>query len=105
MVILSACNTATGDTPRAEGLSGIAKAFLYAGSRALLVSHWQVVSGAALKLTVGMFEALAVDASIDKSEALRQSQVALIDDRSQSGKFSHPLYWAPFVLVGDPRRD
>lgn len=104
-VILSACNTATGETPRAEGLSGIAKAFLYAGSRALLVSHWQVVSGTAVKLTVGMFEALAADASIDKSEALRRSQVALINDRSQSGKFSHPLYWAPFAVIGDPRRD
>ena len=45
-VILSACNTAAADgTPGANGLSGLAKAFFYAGSRALLVSHWPVVSG------------------------------------------------------------
>jgi hypothetical protein len=51
-VILSACNTAAPDgTPGAQGLSGLAKAFFYAGSRALLVSHWAVYSNAAVKLT------------------------------------------------------
>ena len=46
-VILSACNTAAADgTPGAEGLSGMAKAFFYAGARALLVSHWSVNSPA-----------------------------------------------------------
>ena len=49
LVILSACNTAAGDDSEgAEGLSGLAKAFFYAGSRALLVSHWPVVSDAAV---------------------------------------------------------
>ena len=48
-VILSACNTAAADgTPGAEGLSGMAKAFFYAGARALLVSHWAVNSEAAV---------------------------------------------------------
>ena len=46
-VILSACNTAAGDKPGATGLSGLAKAFFYAGARALLVSHWPVESNAA----------------------------------------------------------
>jgi CHAT domain-containing protein len=50
-VILSACNTAAVDgTPGAQGLSGLAKAFFYAGSRALLVSHWPVASDAAVAL-------------------------------------------------------
>jgi CHAT domain-containing protein/Tfp pilus assembly protein PilF len=99
-VILSACNTASGDRPGAEGLSGIAKAFMYAGSRALLVSHWRVVSAAASALTTGMFEALS-DPSVHKAEALRRSQSALI----KRAEFSHPLYWAPFVFVGDLHRD
>jgi CHAT domain-containing protein/tetratricopeptide (TPR) repeat protein len=51
-VILSACNTAAGDTPGAEGLSGLARAFFYAGARTLLVSHWPVRSDAAEELTV-----------------------------------------------------
>lgn len=51
-VILSACNTATPDgTPGAEGPSGLAKAFFYAGTRSVLVSHWPVLSEAATKLT------------------------------------------------------
>src|SRR5262249_7641937 len=49
-VVLSACNTAADDgTPDGGGLSGLAKAFFYAGSRALLVSHWQVPSKATVK--------------------------------------------------------
>ena len=53
LVILSACNTASADKPGAEGLSGLAKAFFYAGARSLLVSHWPVASSAATKLTTG----------------------------------------------------
>ncbi|MCK6452103.1 MAG: CHAT domain-containing protein, partial [Alphaproteobacteria bacterium] len=58
-VILSACNTAAPDaTPGAEGLSGLAKAFFYAGARSLLVSNWYVASDAAVKLTTGAVAAL-----------------------------------------------
>jgi CHAT domain-containing protein len=49
-VVLSACNTAAGDKPGAEALSGLAWAFFYAGARALLVSHWKVDSPAAARL-------------------------------------------------------
>src|SRR5262249_28607766 len=48
-VVLSACNTAAGDKPGAEALSGLARAFFYAGARALLVSHWPVNSKAATR--------------------------------------------------------
>ena len=44
-VVLSACNTVAGDKPGAEAMSGLARAFFYAGARALLVSHWSVASG------------------------------------------------------------
>src|SRR3990172_3225130 len=55
-VILSACNTAAPDgTPGADGLSGLAKAFFYAGARSLLVSHWAVSSEATVALTTRMF--------------------------------------------------
>jgi CHAT domain-containing protein len=50
IVVLSACNTAAGDKSGAEGLSGVARAFFYAGARALLVSHWPVESDAAVKI-------------------------------------------------------
>jgi CHAT domain-containing protein len=59
-VVLSACNTAAGDgTPDAGGLSGLAKAFFYAGARSLLVSHWPAWSAATVKLTTGTFAHLS----------------------------------------------
>ena len=56
--VLSACNTAAGSSPGAEGFSGLARAFFYAGARALLVSNWPVDSEAAARLTTGSFDAL-----------------------------------------------
>ena len=101
-IVLSACNTAAGDgTPDAGGLSGLAKAFFYAGSRAVLVSHWPVASEAAVRLTTGAFAALAKDPSIGRAEALRRSEMALLDDKSLPAVFAHPMAWAPFVVVGE----
>ena len=60
-VVLSACNTIAGDKPGAEALSGLARAFFYAGARALLVSHWAVDSNAATQLTTVTFDYLKVD--------------------------------------------
>ena len=101
-VILSACNTAAGDgTPGAEGLSGLARAFFYAGSRALLVSHWPVASQAAVRLTTGTLAALQREPKLGRAEALRRSQLALLDDASLDRAYTHPLAWAPFVVVGE----
>ena len=96
-VVLSACNTAAGDQVRSQSLSGLARAFFYAGSRALLVSHWYVDSHAAVALTTGAFAALKADPSSGRAEALRQAMLALID----KGDRAHPAYWAPFVVVGE----
>ncbi|MBC9882721.1 CHAT domain-containing protein [Bradyrhizobium sp. INPA01-394B] len=98
--VLSACNTAAGDRPGAEGLSGLARAFFYAGARALLVSHWPVDSDAAVRLTTGAFSELAAHPGIGRAEALRRSMRALIADRS-SPRNADPAVWAPFVLVGE----
>lgn len=98
--VLSACNTAAGDKPGAEGLSGLARAFFYAGARALLVSHWPVDSDAAVRLTTGAFTELTAHPGIGRAEALRRSMKALIADRS-SPRNADPAVWAPFVLVGE----
>jgi len=82
-VILSACNTAHAESAGAEGLSGLAKAFFYAGSRALLVSHWPVESQSATELTRGMFKLAAND---------------------NHPHWAHPAFWAPFVVVGEGAR-
>jgi CHAT domain-containing protein len=99
-VILSACNTAAPDgTPGAEGLSGLAKAFFYAGSRTLLVSHWPVESDAAVKLTTRMFRE-AKDGTVGRAEALRRSMIALIAAKEKN-YYAHPMFWAPFMVVGE----
>ena len=100
-VILSACNTAAADgTPGAEGLSGLAKAFFYAGARALLVSHWSVVSDAAVRLTTTMFDEVRDDPDIGRAEALRRARLALMVDEDKP-YYAHPMFWAPFVVVGE----
>jgi CHAT domain-containing protein/Tfp pilus assembly protein PilF len=100
-VVLSACNTAAGDgTPDAGGLSGLAKAFFYAGARSLLVSHWPVRSDAAVKLTTGAFAELAKDPTIGRAEALRRAMIVMLDPANPP-EFAHPLAWAPFGLAGE----
>src|SRR6202030_4187530 len=99
-VVLSACNTAAGDG-NAEALSGLARAFFYAGARALLVSHWPVNSGAAVRLTTRAFAELNQHPDIGRAEALRQAMLATI---AEGGPQAHPSYWAPFVVVGEGAR-
>jgi CHAT domain-containing protein/tetratricopeptide (TPR) repeat protein len=98
-VILSACNTAAGEARSAEALSGLARAFFYAGSRSLLVSHWYVASKTAVPLITTAIAMLTVDPKIGRAEALRRSMLSMIT----SGKDyeAHPAFWAPFVLVGE----
>ncbi len=105
LVILSACDTAGSDgTPGAEGLSGLARAFLYAGARAILVSHWPVDDYAASVLTTGMLTRMAGDDPRTRAEALQAASLALIDDTSNP-RLAHPRLWAPFVVVGEGGRD
>jgi CHAT domain-containing protein len=61
LVVLSACNTVAGDKAGAEDLSGLARWFLYAGARALLVPHWAVDSDGATRLTTLTFDGLEID--------------------------------------------
>jgi CHAT domain-containing protein/tetratricopeptide (TPR) repeat protein len=94
-VVLSACNTAAGSDQGAEALSGLARAFFYAGARALMVSHWAVYSDAAVVLTTKTFSTLAASPKIGRAEAFRTAMLSLIAE----GK--PPSHWAPFVVVGE----
>jgi CHAT domain-containing protein len=98
-VLLSACNTAGegGERLRGEGLSGLATAFFYAGSRALLASHWYVVSEPTVFLMTRTFETYQRSPGMGRAEALRQAQIALME---QPG-MAHPIFWAAFTLIGE----
>jgi CHAT domain-containing protein/Tfp pilus assembly protein PilF len=102
-VVLSACNTAAGDKPGAEALSGLAKAFTYAGARALLVSHWPVGDEAAARLTSDIFARMTADPKLERAEGLRQAMIAMIADKSDETN-AYPAHWAPFIVVGDGGR-
>jgi CHAT domain-containing protein len=99
-VVLAACNTASGDTPGAEALSGLARAFFHSGARALLVSHWRVGSKAAARLTTSTFEMKRRDARIGRAEALRRAMLAYAADGKDPWN-AYPGFWAPFTVVGE----
>ncbi|MFY9894662.1 MAG: tetratricopeptide repeat protein [Xanthobacteraceae bacterium] len=105
-VVLSACNTAAGDKPGAEALSGLARAFFYAGARSLIVSNWEVESNATVALMTGTFAALTADPTLSHAEALRKSILAMIDsaNRPLFSDLADPKYWAPFIVVGEPAK-
>ena len=112
-VVLSACNTAAGQGAGAEAVSGLGRAFFYAGARALLVSHWPVETTSALALTTELFRRQSANPRLTRAHALRHTMNWLIDEgefvdsatRQTVFSYAHPIFWAPFALVGDSGSD
>lgn len=108
-VVLSACNTGAADGAGAEAVSGLGRAFFYAGTRALLVSNWPVESSSARRLMTTLFRLQQETPALSKPEALQQAMLALadgpgnLDPRTNKPihAYAHPLFWAPFMIVGD----
>lgn len=96
-VILSACNSGSGNQENGESLSGLATAFTYAGAQNLLVSHWPVRDDAAAFLTVNTLKNNQ-DGMI-KAKALQKAMIDLKNNPNIPNA-SSPAIWAPFVLVG-----
>ena len=99
-VILSACNTAAGDGTGAPGLTGLARAFFYAGARSLLASHWPVLDAVAPRITTDTIQRQQANPALTRAEALQQAVEAIRNDASDPTN-AHPSVWAPLVLVGD----
>ena len=108
-VVLSACNTAAGNGAGAEAVSGLGRAFFYAGARALLVTNWPVETTSARALTTDLFRRQRIDPTLTRARALQQTSTGLIDGGAyvdpRSGRivfsYAHPIFWAPFTLIGD----
>ena len=112
-VVLSACNTASGQGAGSEAVSGLGRAFFYAGARALLVSNWPVETTSARALTTDLFRRQQTSPGISRAQALQQTLNGLIDRGefvdADSGQavfsYAHPIFWAPFTLIGDGGAD
>ncbi|MCW9705593.1 CHAT domain-containing protein [Fodinibius salsisoli] len=116
MVVLSACNTGLGKVVRGEGMLGMQRSFFYAGASTVVVSLWSVYDRSTASLMNEFYKALIegkgeegwVDATLrwvgwdtsipfgEKATAMRQAKLQMINHPL----FNHPVYWAPFIVVG-----
>jgi CHAT domain-containing protein len=110
-VILSACNSGGGAVSSAdakgtgkvagESLSGLARAFFYAGARSLMVTHWSVNDQTAAYLVAETMKRVHSGEGI--SDALHDAQIGMLNEAGASlpAELAHPFHWAPFALIGD----
>jgi CHAT domain-containing protein/Tfp pilus assembly protein PilF len=114
LVVLSACKTGLGEEIRGEGLVGLTHAFIHAGTNSVVVSLWDVNDRSTSMLMERFYQYLK---TMNKSEALRQAKLDLMKGESIASKergiggitegdaevsqtYSHPFFWAPFILIG-----
>lgn len=96
LVVLSACQTALGKNLKGEGLIGLTRGFMYAGSRRVLASLWEVDDVATAELMKAFYEGVRQNQGY--AAALREAQLKLLQDQRWG---SSPRYWAAFVMQGD----
>jgi CHAT domain-containing protein/Tfp pilus assembly protein PilF len=97
LVTLSACETGLGMVSKGEGIIGLTRALLYAGSNNVFVSLWSVSDRSTAELMCSFYENLLdVQHKANYAAAIKASKLKLI----KGGQFSHPYFWAPFILIG-----
>jgi len=104
VVILSACNSAGPNGSMAgDSLSGLARAFFYAGARAMMVTHWSVSDRFSAYLVVTALHNFVTAKSGGLTVAIAKAQRDILDSvgHGLEAKYAHPFYWAPFALIGD----
>jgi len=94
LLVLSACQTASGDDRAALGLAGIA---IKAGARSALASLWFVNDQSTSALITEFYNQLHTSPGISKAQALRAAQIKLLSDR----RYRHPCYWSPYLIIGN----
>jgi CHAT domain-containing protein/tetratricopeptide (TPR) repeat protein len=104
LVILSACNSGgPGGKTAGESLSGLARAFFYAGARSLAVTHWSVNDQVAAFLVADTLRRMRENPNLGVAGALRDSQLAMLADAGKGlpAEIAHPFFWAPFAVIGE----
>ncbi len=95
LITFSACGTGLGKLLKGEGMMGFTRALMYAGTPSVILSLWEVADESTNQLYIDYYSRLTKDGS-DKYAPLRAAQLKMID----SGEYSNPYYWAPFVFIG-----
>ncbi len=96
LTVLSACQTGLGKVSKGEGVIGLSRALVYAGSKNIIVSFWSVADESTSLLMTDFYTLLLKQKNPSFKRALQQSKLKMIE----SGKYAAPFYWAPFVLIG-----
>ena len=99
LVVLSGCRTGLGKEVKGEGLYGMTRGFMYAGSKRVLVSLWDVQDQATARLMSDFYRGLIGPKQYSAAAALRAAQIAIW----REGRLQAPYYWAGFVLQGEPK--
>jgi CHAT domain-containing protein len=103
-VILSACNSGgPGGADGGDSLSGLARAFFFAGARALLVTHWSISDQSSAFLVADTLRRFAAGTDGGLAGSLRAAQLGMLDGAGKTlpAILAHPFYWAPFALIGE----
>jgi CHAT domain-containing protein len=95
LTVLSACQTGLGRLSKGEGVIGLSRALIYAGSENLIVSFWSVADESTALLMTDFYKKHLQQKQSFRM-ALQQAKIKMINE----GKFSSPYYWAPFVMIG-----
>lgn len=97
LVNLSACETGLGKIAKGEGIVGLTRAMIYAGTENIIVSLWKVYDESTRNLMVDFYKA-QIKQNDYKSfrRSLRDSKISMIEN----GQYAHPFYWAAFILIG-----
>ena len=98
LVVLSACNTAVGQDRKGEGMLSLGRAFTYAGSKAVIMSHWPVNDFATSQIMEYFYNGISNQATI--STSLREAKLQYLEN-VEFPKLAHPKYWAAMTGVGD----
>jgi CHAT domain-containing protein/predicted negative regulator of RcsB-dependent stress response len=96
LVVLSGCRTGSGKMERAEGVTGLTRAVMYAGTPSVIASLWVVDDPATKELMVTFYKNM-LEKNLDKVEALRQAKLEML----KNTKYSSPLFWSAFVMYGE----
>ena len=98
LITLSSCETGLGKLLNGEGIIGLSRAFIYAGSPSILSSLWKVKDSPTSLLLQGFYSNIKNN-NISKAKALKNAQLQFIND----AKYRHPFFWSSFIIIGDGR--